>query len=278
MRRETLLQRLRELEPQTAEKELFARILCGEVRVDGVTIRSAGQPVPPGAAIELVRRRRFVSRGGEKLDGVLERWKLEVAGLGLLDAGASTGGFTDCLLQRGARAVLAVERGFNQLDFRLRRDPRVTLLERTNVMDLQAEALPIRVEAAVADLSLRSLRLAAAHILSLTTDGWLVALVKPQYERLAGAGEGAGAALDRRAGVLENRREVLDILRGILLSLGEEGLCVVRGAPSPLPGTKGNREFFFQVRRGPATGPSGHRQARVSLQELEELVAEAFAG
>jgi 23S rRNA (cytidine1920-2'-O)/16S rRNA (cytidine1409-2'-O)-methyltransferase len=162
MKRRSLLERCGELMPQASKQELLARIVCGEIRVDGETVRSPGRMVAPEARLEHRPQRRFVSRGGNKLDGVLSRWQLEVAGLSLIDAGASTGGFTDCLLQRGARAVIAVERGYNQLDFRLRRDPRVTVFERTNLMDLATADLPHAVDAAVADLSLRSLRAAAA--------------------------------------------------------------------------------------------------------------------
>jgi len=270
MRRSTLLQRLKQLEPGIPEKELFARILCGEIAVDGVTVRFPGERVSASAAIGYLPRRRFVSRGGEKLERVLERWRLDVTGLSFLDAGASTGGFTDCLLQRGARAVIAVEKGFNQLDFRLRQDSRVTVLEKTNIMELTAERLPIRIEAAVADLSLRSLRSAAAHILSLVPAGWLVALVKPQYERSPAAGS-------RDSGVVRNRDEVLGILRRLVFAFSEEGLSVLRGAPSYPVGARGNREFFLQIRRTPdPTTPEGHRQG--ILQELEELVAEAFPG
>lgn len=270
MKRATLLQRLKEQHPEIPEKELFARVLCGEVAVDGTTLRRPAAMVPAEAAVTFVPRRRFVSRGGEKLDGVLDRWGIEVAGLCLLDAGASTGGFTDCLLQRGARAVVAVETGFNQVDFRLRRDPRVEVLERTSIMELTRELVPIRLDAAVADLSLRSLRSAASHILSLLPDGWLIALVKPQYERRGGDPRGFD-------GVLSSRREVLGILRNLLVDLRAEGLAAVRGAPSLLPGAKGNREFFFQIRRSARAG--GETEPLVGTDEsLEELVAEAFPG
>jgi 23S rRNA (cytidine1920-2'-O)/16S rRNA (cytidine1409-2'-O)-methyltransferase len=266
MKRRSLLERCGELMPQASKQELLARIVCGEIRVDGETVRSPGRMVAPEARLEHRPQRRFVSRGGNKLDGVLSRWQLEVAGLSLIDAGASTGGFTDCLLQRGARAVIAVERGYNQLDFRLRRDPRVTVFERTNLMDLATADLPHAVDAAVADLSLRSLRAAAAHLLTLAPGGWLVALVKPQYERRRPPGGKAGVVCD--AG------ETLRTLRGLASDLEGEGLRIARAAPSPIAGAGGNREFFFQLRRAADGFPGGG----ASDEALERLVAEAFAG
>lgn len=267
MKRSTLLQRVKELKPDIAERELFARILCGEIMVNGETIRSPREPIPADAVIHCKPHRRFVSRGGDKLDGVLQRWSISVAGLSLLDAGSSTGGFTDCLLQRGARAVLAVEKGYNQLDFRLRRDDRVNLLEKTNIMDLRTQTLPFPLDAAVADLSLRSLRSAAAHILSLFSGGWLIALVKPQYERTG--------LLAHSSGAVCGREEVLQVLRALVLALGEEGLQVLRGAPSPVAGAKGNREFFLQICR--SRGTAGRGLVGLEITEtLEALVAEAF--
>jgi 23S rRNA (cytidine1920-2'-O)/16S rRNA (cytidine1409-2'-O)-methyltransferase len=278
MKRTTLLQRLKELQPGAPEKELFARILCGEITVDGATVRFPRQPVSADAVIGSSPRRRFVSRGGEKLDAVLERWRVDVGGLCLLDAGASTGGFTDCLLQRGASCVVAVEKGFNQLDFRLRQDPRVAVLEKTSIMDLTPQMLPVPVEAAVADLSLRSLRRAAAHILSLIPDGWLIALVKPQYERTCGkAGRQAPDSAGAAPGVVRSRGEALRALRSLVLALEEEGLAVIRGATSTVAGAKGNREFFFEIRSGGAARQKAREGSGV-LEALEELVAEAFPG
>ena len=115
----------------------MARILCGEVRVDGARVRDPRFPADGGQVS--LERRRFVSRGGLKLDGALGAYGPPVEGMCLLDAGCSTGGFTDCLLQRGAARVIAVDVGYGQLDYRLRRDPRVTLLERTNILSLTAD-------------------------------------------------------------------------------------------------------------------------------------------
>jgi 23S rRNA (cytidine1920-2'-O)/16S rRNA (cytidine1409-2'-O)-methyltransferase len=263
-KRRTLLDRFRELFPGVPDKELLARITCGEVRVNGETTRSPRAAVAQEATVEYRPRRRFVSRGGDKLDGVLARWRTAVTGLAFIDAGASTGGFTDCLLQRGARAVITVERGYNQLDFRLRTDPRVTVFEKTNLMDLKPEDLPYSPQAAVADLSLRSLRAAAAHLLTLVSGGWLIALVKPQYERRE---HGAGSAA-----VVRDPQETLHTLRRLVQDLEEEGLSIVRAAPSAVAGSGGNQEFFFELR----WAPDAVEERWDAAWSLEDLVAEAF--
>ena len=215
-------------------KDHYARILCGEIYVEGQCVRDPQQPVGAKAFIEYRPRRRYVSRGGEKLAGVLDRWQITVRGKSFIDAGASTGGFTDCLLQRGAVRVIAIEAGGNQLDYHLRRDPRVRVLENTNIM--RVRSLPFEPEAAVADLSLRSLRKAAVHILSLVSEKWLIALVKPQYEW-----HEPPADFD---GVVAEGPALQEILAKLLQDLQGEGAFVSKLTASQLPGKKGNREFF----------------------------------
>jgi 23S rRNA (cytidine1920-2'-O)/16S rRNA (cytidine1409-2'-O)-methyltransferase len=234
MKKRPLLEVLRELEPGSDRERLLARILCGEVRVDGVRVRDPRFPVEGQVSLE---RRRFASRGGLKLDGALAAHGPLVEGLCLLDAGCSTGGFTDCLLERGASRVIAVDVGYGQLAYRLRRDPRVTLLERTNILSLAPDNLPAIPDGAVADLSFRSLRQAAAHLLSLTTRHWLVALVKPQFEWRWPGREFRGVVRDpqvRRSLLLELARD-----------LGGEGVFVQRVAEASPAGARGNREYFF---------------------------------
>jgi len=221
---------------QISRKEIYARILCGEVFVDGQCVRDPQQLIPLTACIDYQPRKRYVSRGGEKLDGALRRWKIDVTGMSFLDAGASTGGFTDCLLQHGADRVCSIEAGGNQLDYRLRRDNRVVVLEKTNIMTVHLENLPFVPEAAVADLSLRSLRKAASHLLSLVSLGWLIALVKPQYEWAA-----PPADFD---GVVSQTTELHSILFALLEDLHAEGAYAAKVISSALPGRKGNREFF----------------------------------
>ena len=245
MKKRPLLEVLRELEPGSDREDLLARILCGEVRVDGARIRDPRFPVDRGEVS--FERRRFVSRGGLKLDGALSAHGPAVAGLCLLDAGCSTGGFTDCLLQRGASRVIAVDVGYGQLDSRLRRDPRVTLLERTNILSLARDSLPAAPDAAVADLSFRSLRGVAAHLLALTSRRWLLALVKPQFELRSAGAEFRGVVRDP-----EVRHQVLVSLA---VDLGAEGVHLQRAAAASPAGTRGNREYFFWLSSQPAALP-----------------------
>jgi 23S rRNA (cytidine1920-2'-O)/16S rRNA (cytidine1409-2'-O)-methyltransferase len=234
MKKPALLDLLCKRDSDLTRKDHYARILCGEIFVDNQCVRDPRQAVEPAAAVEYRPRKKYVSRGGQKLEGVLEQWHIDVQGRRFVDAGASTGGFTDCLLQRGASRVIAVEAGVNQLDYRLRTDSRVHVMENTNIMDVRA--LPFEPEAAVADLSLRSLRKAALHILNLVSEKWLIALVKPQYERNAPPGDCRG--------VVRARSAVQEILKRLLDDLSTEGAFVHRIAASQLPGKKGNREFF----------------------------------
>jgi 23S rRNA (cytidine1920-2'-O)/16S rRNA (cytidine1409-2'-O)-methyltransferase len=234
MRNSTLLDLLCDRDRERTREQHYARILCGEIYVAGHCVRDPQTAVGPAVPVEYRPRRRYVSRGGEKLEVVLDRWKIEVRGLSFLDAGASTGGFTDCLLQRGASRVIAVEAGRNQLDYRLRNDSRVQLLEGTNIMDVRV--LPGEPQAAVADLSLRSLRRAANHILSLVSERWMIALIKPQYEW-----HEPPADFD---GVVGGTSALPRILLSLLEDLQREGVAVSRLAASHLPGRKGNREFF----------------------------------
>jgi 23S rRNA (cytidine1920-2'-O)/16S rRNA (cytidine1409-2'-O)-methyltransferase len=234
MKKASLLDLLCARDCRLTRKDHYARILCGEIYVDGQCVRDPRQPVETGASVEYRPRRAYVSRGGEKLAGVLDRWQITVRDKSFIDAGASTGGFTDCLLQRGASRVIAIEAGVNQLDYHLRRDPRVRILEKTNIMHVRT--LPFEPQAAVADLSLRSLRKAALHILSLVSEKWMIALVKPQYEWHQPPADFDGVVPDGPA--------LREILTKLLQDLQGEGAFVSRLTASQLPGKKGNREFF----------------------------------
>lgn len=232
-----LLDLLVALFPETPRERLFGRVLCGDVVVDGSVLRDPKEPVPVDAEVVLSSK-RFVSRGGFKLDPVLGAWDLPVAGAVFLDAGCSTGGFTDALLQRGARLVHAVDVGTAQLDWKLRADPRVVVKEGTNVMALTA--LDPRPNAAVADLSFRSLRGAASQILGLTADGWMVALVKPQFEWVSPPADFQGVVPDERLG---------DILAALEADLRTEGVQLSKVLPSEVRGRRGNQEFLALLTR-----------------------------
>lgn len=242
MKTEALLACAMRAFPSLSRDEVYAAILCGEIYVGGERLRDPSARVSPAATIEQ-RRRAFVSRGGLKLDHALESWRISVTGKVMLDAGSSTGGFTDCLLQRGALRVHAVDVGYNQLAYSLRTDPRVIVHERTNIMDLAS--LDPAADAAVADLSFRSLRGAADRILSLTREGWVVALVKPQFE-LRRDYEGFD-------GVLRDDRRLIEVLEEVAEALRSEGVSVTAALRSPIEGRRGNREYLFLLRRGDAS-------------------------
>ena len=236
-RSRSLLDLLAALYPETPREALFARVLCGEVVVDGSVLRDPKVAVPADAEVVLSSK-RFVSRGGFKLDPVLEAWHLPVEGKVFLDAGCSTGGFTDALLQRGAVLVHAVDVGAGQLDWKLRADPRVVVREGTNVMALTT--LDPAPSAAVADLSFRSLRGAAAKVLSLTTEGWLVALIKPQFEWVDPPPGFQGVVPDDQWPA---------ILERLTKDLEGEGVALAELLPSAVRGRKGNQEYLAKLIR-----------------------------
>ena len=242
MSRRALIDLLKSLHPTRDEKELFAEILKGNVLVNGERIMKPGTRVAEDAAIVLPEPARYVSRGGDKLSAALDAWGVPCAGAVWIDAGCSTGGFTDCLLQHGARFVHAVDVGEGQLDWRLRGDRRVGVREGTNVMSLSPSDLDPAPAAAVADLSFRSLRGAARHILGLTTEGWGIFLVKPQFEYRDPSADFHG--------VVKDADTVRAILRELLVDLAAEGVSAEAAIPSPITGRKGNKEFLFLLRRG----------------------------
>jgi 23S rRNA (cytidine1920-2'-O)/16S rRNA (cytidine1409-2'-O)-methyltransferase len=231
--------------PDYSRDELYRFVMCSEVLVNGAVIRDPRAVVAADSELS-VRRQRFVSRGGEKLTAALDEWNISPAGLVWLDAGASTGGFTDALLKGGARAVHAVDVGYNQLDYRLRSDPRVHVHERTNINDVTSlEPVP---EAAVCDLSFRSLRGVLVHILELTAQGWGVALLKPQFEAAAEIRWGRRSEEGLNDGILDPLLRD-DLVAGAMADLEKEGVEILRYMDSPIPGRTGNREVLLYVRR-----------------------------
>jgi len=219
-----------------------ARILAGEVRLGDRVLDKAGLQVPADAQLVLATRARFVSRGGEKLAGALDAFGLDVTGLRCADVGASTGGFTDCLLQRGARQVLALDVGYGQLAASLRGDPRVRVRERTNLRHFELEPGDERFDLVCADVSFISLRQLLPRLIALARPGArLLLLVKPQFELERGAVGKGGVVRDPelRARAVREVREAG--LAAGLVALGE--------AESDLAGPKGNLEVFLLFRR-----------------------------
>ena len=217
-----------------------ALVLAGEVDVDGKLAPKAGQLVATDADLAVRGRPPYVSRGGLKLERALDAFALDVRGLVVVDVGASTGGFTDCVLQRGASRVYAIDVGQNQLDWRLRSDPRVVVMERTNVRYLTA--LPEAPDAAVADVSFISLKLALPPVVRLLSPaGWVVALIKPQFE--------AGRELVGKGGVVRDPAVHRLVLGDLLAWAVEVGLAVRGAVPSPIRGPAGNVEFLAYFAR-----------------------------
>ena len=221
-----------------------ALILAGAVRVDGERKSRSGDTVKDDASVTLDAGPRFVSRGGEKLDAALDELGIDVSDRVALDIGSSTGGFTDCLLKRGAARVYAVDVGKGQLDWGLRNDRRVVVMEGINARE--GFDLPEPVAQIVADVSFISLRLALVPSLRhLREGGDVVALVKPQFE--------AGRDAVGRGGIVRDPAARAAAVVAVAGALAAAGAPVVAVVPSRVPGREGNREIFVHARRG-ATG------------------------
>jgi 23S rRNA (cytidine1920-2'-O)/16S rRNA (cytidine1409-2'-O)-methyltransferase len=238
----------------------------GRVLVGGAPGRKPDRLVAPGEAIVLVGPPpRYVSRGGHKLEAALDRFGIDPACLRVVDAGASTGGFTDCLLQRGAALVVAIDVGHGQLHERLRADPRVQVHERTNVRSVDPDAVGGPAALVVADLSFISLRTVLDALLALVApNGRLVALVKPQFE--AGRIEAS-----RGRGVISDPAVWRRVLGEIRDDLAHRGAAMMEGMVSPITGADGNVEFLVLVGRD-AAGRG------LDTAGLDELVAAARPG
>lgn len=240
------------LDSLLAERGLFpsrtraaAAVLAGQVHVGAGRAVAAkpGQLVPADVEVDVDAPPPYVSRGGVKLANALDGLGVEVAGRRCLDVGASTGGFTDCLLQRGAAHVVALDVAYGELDWRLREDPRVTVLERVNARTLACERLPYRPDLVVLDLSFISLRKVLPAVLACAADRFdALAMVKPQFEVGRGRVGKGGVVRD-----VELRREALAAVAACGESLGAS----VQGfASSGLPGPAGNRETFVWLAEG----------------------------
>ena len=213
------------------------------VLVNGAIAEKAARLVDPGDAVVITGEPpRFVSRGGEKLDAALDAFGVQADGADVLDAGASTGGFTDCLLQRGAAQVVALDVGHGQLHPRIREDPRVTVIERFNIRGLEAQHLPFVPSLAVADLSFISLTKVIPVLARVVAPGSdLVLLVKPQFE--AGRAE-----VSRGHGVITDPEIHARVRDEVSDSLTASGCAVIGWCDSPIVGGDGNREFLVHAR------------------------------
>jgi len=255
---------------QTSAQELIAR---GAVTVSGATADKPARLVDPGEPVLVVGEPpRFVSRGGLKLAAALDRIDLPLEGSEVLDAGASTGGFTDCLIQRGVALVVAVDVGHGQLHERLRVDERVVVLERTNIRDLPPFGLPTDdggVDGVVADLSFISLLtvLPALHS-QLRTPGWMVVLVKPQFE----AGR---AVVDRAAGVVRDPSVWSEVLGRVSDALTAAGGSIMDIVESPVRGAAGNVEFLIAARFTHHHSAPGSAAAGTVSELIDEAVESA---
>ena len=227
-------------------------ILAGGVLVDGMIVDKPARLVSRDARIEIERAAPFVSRAGEKLAAALDAFSIDPRGLIALDVGCSTGGFTDCLLQRGAERIYAVDVGYGLIDWKLRQDPRVVLLERTNIRYLDPSRISEPLDLAVIDVSFISLILVLPSVVPLLRDGGqVVALVKPQFE--VGKGQVGRGGIVRDEG---QRRAVTEkvISAGVRLGLEASGVL-----DSPVKGKKGNHEILVSFRRQGIINPSDRR-------------------
>jgi 23S rRNA (cytidine1920-2'-O)/16S rRNA (cytidine1409-2'-O)-methyltransferase len=225
-------------------RELARRlVMAGEVLVGDRPVTKPGAEVADDAALRLrTPASPYASRGGEKLAGALDAFGIDPTGLLALDVGASTGGFTDCLLRRGARGVIAVDVGYGQLAWKLQQDPRVTVIDRTNVRHLEPAQLPEPADLATVDVSFISLaKVLPAVAACVRTGGSIVALVKPQFE--------VGRSRVGKGGVVRDDAARADAVAAVRAAAEALGLIVQGEAESVLPGPKGNREVFLWLAR-----------------------------
>ncbi len=226
-----------------------ASVLAGEVYVNGARAAKAGMPVPSDARLEMRSRRpAFVSRGGIKLEHALTAFGIDVEGKRAADIGSSTGGFTDCLLRRGAARVYAIDVGTGQLDWSLRNDPRVVSLEEQDVREVRVEDLDGPVEVATVDVSFISLAKVLPSLGRLVREGaTVVTLVKPQFE--------AGPKAAKR-GVVREAAVHLEVLREVAARAAASGFSVLDATYSPIAGPDGNIEYFLHLRAVPGEAPT----------------------
>ncbi|NPV90380.1 MAG: TlyA family RNA methyltransferase [Firmicutes bacterium] len=245
-----------------------AAIITGKVLVNQKKVEKPGTPVREDAEITVIDDRpAYVSRGGYKLEKALRAFGLELDNLVVLDVGCSTGGFTDCALKHGAQRVLAVDVGYGQMAWELRQDPRVRLLERTNIRYLTREDLGEAADLAVIDVSFISLELVLPPVRELLRDGGRVmALIKPQFE--------AGREKVGKRGVVREPGTHRDVIRKVIAKAGKTGFTVMGLSFSPIRGPEGNIEYLLLLEK---TAPDGDADERTEAVEdmIETVVAQA---
>ncbi|MDR2089936.1 MAG: TlyA family RNA methyltransferase [Clostridiales Family XIII bacterium] len=220
-----------------------AAVMAGVVLVDGARAPKPGMPVAQDAEISLLAPAcPYVGRGGLKLAAALDGFCIDPAGAVAIDIGASTGGFTDCLLKRGARRVYAIDVGYGQLDWKLRNDERVTNMERVNIRLLDENAIPEKADLVTVDVSFISLKLVLPKAAALMAeDGRMICLVKPQFE--------AGRAQVGKNGIVRDESVRAEVLQNVAAYGRANGLLSQGVLPSPIKGAKGNTEFLLYLRR-----------------------------
>jgi 23S rRNA (cytidine1920-2'-O)/16S rRNA (cytidine1409-2'-O)-methyltransferase len=217
-----------------------AIILAGQVTVDEEVVDKAGAIIQPGCCIAIVEKSRFVSRGGDKIEHAFRQFRPDIKGKLALDIGASTGGFTDCLLRHGARRVYAIDVGYGQLAWELREDPRVVVVERTNARDLKPDLFAEPPEIATIDASFISLTLLLKPVSEVLADGGqIIALIKPQFE--------AGREQVGKGGVVRDPEVHIQVVEKIKSFAKGIGLNPKSTMESPLQGPAGNKEFFIYI-------------------------------
>jgi len=251
--------------------EAQSLIDAGDVLASGVVATNAARLVDDSEPVVVTQRARFVGRGGEKLDAALERFAIDVTGLRALDAGSSTGGFTDCLLQRGAASVIAVDVGTHQLHERLRSDPRVDVREQTDVRSLDPDAVGGPADVVVCDVSFISIRSVARSLVGLMAEfAVMVVLVKPQFEA-------ARVEVSKGRGVISDpeiwRRCVLEAIDALSLA----GTAIIDAMVSPLRGAEGNVEFLVLVARRRHPDAEVVTSAPDVVALVDDLIAAASA-
>ena len=218
-----------------------AMIMAGKILINDYPVEKPGSQVH--ASADIVLRSDdipYVSRGGIKLESALAEFRIDPTGFVCLDVGASTGGFTDCLLQKGAKSVISVDVGYGQLAWKLRNDPRVLVMERSNIRNLSPDAVPEPVDLVVIDVSFISLKIVVPSILKfMRQDAAIIALIKPQFE--------VGRGMVGKGGVVRDPAQHDAVIRDLSSFFIDQNLSVRSVIPSPIKGPKGNKEFFTHL-------------------------------